>query len=199
MGFSAVGYVDNDNQPLKEIEGWSSHSSPYYFPTNRSTPLMTEVSEEINSDLSPKLAYNYYNNDNVLTLNLDKSVLMIGETLTLNLGLTSNLSASSGKIISVEIYEGFYRDYYYYYPSYYETTTPIYVQNLTTNVDGQTSMTFSSTSSEGMYTVYAYSEGCRTYKDFTIGEVGIFYKGPRYYKPNQQYSAAVHVVNLRTW
>jgi hypothetical protein len=112
------------------------------------------------------------------------------------LGLTCNLSASPGKVITVEIYEGFYRDYYYYYSNYYETTIPIFKNNYTTNADGQASVPFSDTSTEGMYTVYAYSEGCRTYKDFTVGEAGLFFKGPRYYKTNQEYRAAVHVVNL---
>ncbi len=202
MGFSIMGtssFNENEQEIPKENdlpnEG-VSHSSPYYFPINRSSPLMTETLEEVDSDENLKTAYNYYNNDYVLTLNLDKFVLTIGETLTLNLGLTCNLSASPGRIISVEIYEGFYRNYYYYYPSYYETTTPIYTKNLTTDTNGQASMTFSSTSTEGIYTVYAYTEDYRIYKDFTVGEVGIFYKGPRYYKPNQQYRAAVHMVNL---
>ncbi len=202
MGFSVMGtssYNGNEQeipQGQKIKSDTMSHSSPYYFPTNKSSPLMTDVSEGLDSDKNPKLANYYYNNDYVLTLNLDKSVLTIGETLTLNLGLTCNLSASPGKVISVEIYEGFYRNYYYYYPNYYESGTPIYTEDLTTNADGQASMTFSSTTSEGMYTVYAYTEDSRIYKDFTIGEAGIFYKGPRFYKPNQHYSAAVHVVNL---
>lgn len=202
MGFSVMGtssYNNNEQESPKAKlvqDDGTSHSSPYYFPINRSSPLMTETLDGVDSDENPKTAYNYYNNDYVLTLNLDKSVITIGETLTLNLGLTCNLSSSPGKVISVEIYEGFYRNYYYYYPSYYETTTPIYTKNLTTDTNGQASMTFSSTSTEGMYTVYAYAEEYRTYKDFTIGEVGLFYKGPRYYKPNQMYSASVHVVNL---
>ena len=174
----------------------SSYSSPYYFPVNKSTSLMTEEFSEAETDQNPKLAYNYYNNDYVLTLNLDKYVIIVGETLTINLGLTCNLTASPGKIISVEVYQGFYRDYYYYYPNYYETTTPIFTKNLTINVNGHASTLFTLTSTEGIYTVYAYTEDCRAYKEFTIGEVGIFYKGPRYYKTNQLYTAAVHIVNL---
>ncbi|MHA2394328.1 MAG: MG2 domain-containing protein, partial [Promethearchaeota archaeon] len=142
------------------------------------------------------MANSYYNNDNVLTLNLDKYVITPGEPITINLGLTGNLTASPGKVITVEIYKGFYRNYYYYYHNYYEIRTPIYTGNLTTDTQGLVSTVFSSTSSQGIYTVYAYTEDCRTFKEFTVGEVGIFYKGPVYYKANQEYSAAVHVVNL---
>ncbi|MHA2037713.1 MAG: MG2 domain-containing protein [Promethearchaeota archaeon] len=202
MGFSVMGtssFNENEQEFPKENSSQNkglSHSSPYYFPINSSSPLMTETSVGGNYDNNLKTSYNYYNNDYVLTLNLDKSVLTIGETLTVNVGLNCNLSASPGRVISVEIYEGFYRNYYYYYSSYSETKTPIYTKILTTDGNGQASMTFSSTTTEGMYTVYAYTEDNRVYKDFTIGEVGIFYKGPRYYKTNQEYRAAVHVVNL---
>ena len=202
MSFSVMGtsfYNSNEQESPKAKlmqENDKSHSSPYYFPINRSSPLTTDTLDVLDTDENPKTAYNYYNSVNVLTLNLNKSVLTIGEPLTLYLGLTNNLSASPGEVITVEIYEGFYRNYYFYYPNYYESATPIYTENLTTNVYGQASMTFSSTTTEGMYTVYAYVDDCQSYKDFTIGEAGIFFKGPRYYKPNQQYSAAVHVVNL---
>ncbi|MFX0081227.1 MAG: MG2 domain-containing protein [Candidatus Hodarchaeota archaeon] len=187
----------NDDEPNNLIQGdGSSHSSPYYFPINRSSPLMTEENLERDSESNPKLAYSYYNTDYVLTLNLDRYVLTIGEIVTIYLGLTCNLTASSGKTIAIEIYQGFYRNYYYYYPSYYETKTPIYTINLTTNSNGQASTLFSQTSSEGIYTVYAYAEGNRVYKEFSVGEVGIFFKGPRYYKGNQDYTAALHIVNL---
>ncbi len=182
---------------MHQKEG-ASYSSPYYFPVNKSTPLMTEELSEVETDQSPKLVsnYYYYYNDYALTLNLDKYVLIVGEILTINLGLTCNLTASAGNIISVEVYQGFYRDYYFYYPNYYETATPIFTINLTTNANGLVSIPFTMTSTEGIYTVYAYTENCRAYKEFTIGEVGIFYKGPRYYKQNQLYTAAVHIVNL---
>lgn len=202
LGSSVIGTNSfNNNEPgehdikLPQNDG-SSHSSPYYFPTNRSTPLMTEEFSDDAPEKNPKLAYNNYNNDYVLTLNLDKYVLTLGESLTINLALTCNLTGSSGKTISIEVYQGFYRNYYYYYPNYYETKTPIFTENLTTNPNGQASTLFSLTSTKGIYTVYAYAEDYRTYKDFTIGEVGIFYKGPRYYKTNQKYTAAVHIVNL---
>jgi len=183
------------DKELQENEG-VSHSSPYYFPVNRSTPLLTEEFSDDESENNPKLASTYYESGYVLTVNLDKYVLTNSETVTINLGLTCNLTTSSGKIISVEIYQGFYRDYYSYYPNYYDTTTPIYTKNLTTNNNGQASMLFSLTSITGIYTIYAYAEGCRTYKEFSVGEVGIFYKGPRYYKVNQEYTAAVHIVDL---
>ncbi|MHA2120622.1 MAG: MG2 domain-containing protein, partial [Promethearchaeota archaeon] len=191
----ASSFTDNLEGDLEEPSPQNnslSHSSPYYFPVNRSSPLTTEEEQED----SPKLAYNYYNNDYVLTLNLDKYVLTPGELLAINLSLNCNLTVSPGKSITIDIYQGFYRNYYYYYPYYYEIRTPFYTKNLTTDSEGLASMTFSSTSSQGIYTVYAYTEDCRTFKEFTVGENGIFYKGPRYYKANQQYAATVHVVNL---
>jgi len=198
-----TNFFINNNPEENDLEipqkDGSSHSSPYYFPVNKSTPLMTEEFSEVETDQNPKLAnndYYYYYNDYALTLNLDKYVLTVGEILIINLGLTCNLTASVGKIIAVEVYQGFYRDYYYYYSNYYETTTPIFTINLTTNANGLVSTPFIMTSTEGIYTVYAYTENCRAYKEFTIGEVGIFYKGPRYYKPNQLYTAAVHIVDL---
>ncbi|MFX0000086.1 MAG: MG2 domain-containing protein [Candidatus Hermodarchaeota archaeon] len=200
LGFSVMGFnplnIDDPEEEGEKLNDGTSHSSPYYFPINKSSPLMTE--EYLGNDLnnSPKMAYNYYYNDYVLTLNLDKYVLTPSENLAINLGLTCNLTASPGKVISVEVYQGFYRNYYYYYPYYYETKIPIYKENHTTNSNGQVYIYFESFFSEGIYTVCAYSEGYRTYKEFTVGEVGIFYKGPRYYKANQIYTAAVHVVNL---
>ncbi|MFX1346065.1 MAG: MG2 domain-containing protein [Promethearchaeota archaeon] len=198
LGFSTnATSIFNTNKPTELIhnEG-SSHSSPYYFPINRSSPLTTEENLEEDSRVNPSLANNYYDNDYVLTLNLDKYVLTIGETVTINLGLTCNLTASAGKTVFVEIYQDFYRNYYYYYPYYDESSTPIYTVNLTTNSNGQASTVFTQTSFEGTYTVYAYAEGYQAYKEFTIGEVGIFYKGPQYYKVNQDYTAAIHIVNL---
>jgi hypothetical protein len=186
------GNFDGDIDEFTPQNGSLSHSSPYYFPVNRSSPLTAD--EELGE--SPKMAYSYYNTDEVLTLNLDKYVLTPGELLSINLSLTTNLTASPGREITLEIYQGFYRNYYYYYPYYYETRTPLYSTNLTTNSEGLASMVFSTTSFQGIYTVYAYSEYCRSFKEFTVGEKGIFFKGPRYYKANQQYTAAVHVVNL---
>ena len=173
-----------------------SHSSPFYFPINKSSPLMTEIDLEFNSEDSPKLSNSDSNSYNVLTVNLDKYALTSGEPLTINLKLTSNLTDISGEPISVEIYQGYYRYYYSYYPNYYTTTTPMYTHNITTNSNGEALVFFSLTSSEGIYTVYAYAEGCKTYKEFTVGDIGIFCKSPRYYKSSQRYSAAVHVVNL---
>ncbi|MFW9874616.1 MAG: MG2 domain-containing protein [Candidatus Thorarchaeota archaeon] len=192
----ATSLSNNDDESDLNQDVSSSHSSPYYFPVNRSSPLMMEENLNEDPDDNPKLAYNYYYNDYVLTLNLDKYVLTIGEEVAINLCLTSNLTASSGKAVSIKVYQGFYRNYYYYYPSYYETNTPIYQTELITDNNGQASTIFTQTSTEGIYSVYAYAEGYQAYKEFSIGEVGIFLKGPQYYKVNQDYTAALHIVNL---
>ncbi|MFX0138669.1 MAG: MG2 domain-containing protein, partial [Candidatus Hodarchaeota archaeon] len=202
IGTSIVraNYDDSNNPEESDIKlsqnDGISHSSPYYFPTNRSTSLMTEGFQNEKPENNARTAPYYYYNGFVLTVNLDKYVLTPGETVTINLGLTCNLTASAGKTISVKIYQGLYRDYRWYYPDYYDTTIPIYSENVTTNNEGQASILFSSTSTAGLYTVYAYAEEYKTYKEFTVGEIGIFCKGPRYYKPNHKYTAAIHIVNL---
>ncbi|MHA2366402.1 MAG: MG2 domain-containing protein, partial [Candidatus Hodarchaeales archaeon] len=192
--FNKRNYLEPENIP-SQIDN-PSHYSPFYFPVNKSSPLILEEDLEDDLEASPKLSNSESNNYNVLTVNLDKYAVISGESITINLKLTSNLTDISGEMISVEIYQGYYRNYYSYYPNYYETTTPIYTRNVTTNSNGEAIVLFSSTSSEGIYTVYAYAQGCKSYKEFTVGEVGIFCKSPRYYKLNQKYTAAVHIVNL---
>jgi len=202
FGFSIgnANSFNNNEQGVPDVESLPNHNpshySPFYFPVNSSDPLFTEEDIESDSEDSPKLANIQSDNNNVLTVNLDKYVITSGEILTINLKLTNNFTILSGRTISIEIYQGYYRNYYSYYPNYYSTTTPIYIKNLTTNTNGEALMLFSMTSSEGLYTIYAFAEGYQSYKEFTVGEVGIFYKGPRYYKANQKYTAAIHVVNL---
>jgi len=201
IGFNVANAVYSEDFKPEEPSGKESinngisHSSPYYFPTNQSTPLMTEENVEEQSEESLKQASYDYSNDYVLTINLDKYVLTKGEALTINLALTYNLNATGGEIITLEIYRGFYRDFRWYHPDYYDTMVPIYSTGLTTDNTGQASLSFSSTSETGIYTVYAYIEDCKSYKEFTVGNVGIFYKGPMYFKSGHEYTAAVHIVD----
>ncbi|MBY9008728.1 MAG: hypothetical protein KGD74_02535 [Candidatus Lokiarchaeota archaeon] len=202
MGFNVViGKSTHVIQPedfkgIPPKNGGESHSSPFYFPTNQSTPLMTEeiFSDDI-EDIPKQSSYDYIN-DYVLTLNLDKYVLTPGEGISINLALSHNLEASVGQIVTIEIYEAFYRDFRWYDPEYYDGMVPIYTTEVITDNSGQASLGFSSTSKTGIYTVYAYIENCKSYNEFTVGEIGIFCKGPMYFKPDHQYTAAVHVVNI---
>jgi len=178
MGFN-VGIGQSTNDPkLKDVNKLipkindGSYSSPFYFPTNRSTPLMTE---EILSDEStniPKQSSYDYINDFVLTLNLDKYVLTPGEEVSLNLALSYNLEASIDQTITIEIYEEFYRDFRWYDPDYDDGIIPVLTTEVITDYSGQASLTFSATSETGIYTVYAYIENCKSYKEFTVGEIG---------------------------
>ncbi|NVM36014.1 MAG: hypothetical protein HWN81_10485 [Candidatus Lokiarchaeota archaeon] len=201
MGVNVVNAAYSENleseQPdaTQSINNGISHSSPYFFPTNQSTPLMTEEYVEAQSEESLKLANYDYSNEYVLTINLDKYVLTKGETLTINLALSYNLNPTAGEIIKLEIYRGFYRDFRWYDLSYSDPLVPIYSTDLTTNENGHASLSFSSTSETGIYTVYAYIEECKSYKEFTVGDVGIFYKGPMYFKSDHEYAAAVHIVD----
>lgn len=203
MGFSIANVNSSSSDEPEKPEtnstatSGTSHSSPYYFPINQSTPLMTEESTEINEEDSPKQSsYYYYDSGYVLTLNLNKYVLSPGETVTINLVLSRNLTASIGEYISIEIYKDFYRDFRWYDPSYDDGLVPEYTTDVITDVNGQASFSFSSTSETGIYTVFAYIEETKAYKEFSVGNTGIFCKGPIYYKPDHTYTAAVHVVNI---
>ncbi|MFX1499553.1 MAG: MG2 domain-containing protein [Promethearchaeota archaeon] len=196
IGLTPVNFVNGyDNEP-EELNGIHSknngisHSSPYYFPTNISTPLMTEESVEEQTKESLKQASYDYNNEHVLTINLEKYVLTIGETVVINLALSFNLNAIGGEIITLEIYKGYYRDY-----SWYDDMVPIYSTYLTTDSNGQASLSFNSNIETGIFTVYAYVEECKSYEEFMIGNVGIFLKGPMYFKSGHEYTATVHLVN----
>ncbi|MHA2288715.1 MAG: MG2 domain-containing protein, partial [Promethearchaeota archaeon] len=203
MGFNVVNVNSSSGNELEHLETdlstkrSTSHSSPYYFPTNLSTPLMTEEASDISEEDSPKQSsYYYYDSGYVLTLNLDRYVLTPGETVTINLVVTLNLTASVGEYVSVEIYDEFYRDFRWYDPDYDDGLAPIYTTDVITNIDGEASFSFSSTSETGIYTVYAFIEENRAYKEFSVGNTGIFCKGPIYYKPDHTYTAAVHVANI---
>ncbi|MHA2129294.1 MAG: hypothetical protein ACW99L_04915, partial [Promethearchaeota archaeon] len=86
LGSSAIGtnflesneFDDTNNNTLQK-DG-TSHSSPYYFPVNQSSPLMTEESSDENPEEGPKLASYHYDKGYVLTTNLDKYALTIGES-----------------------------------------------------------------------------------------------------------------------
>ena len=94
IGFNVVNVSSSDGKELENLESelpnktYTSHSSPYYFPTNQSTPLMTEEASDTSEEGSIKQSsYYYYDSGYVLTLNLDKYVLTPGETVTINLVL----------------------------------------------------------------------------------------------------------------
>ncbi|MBY9019642.1 MAG: hypothetical protein KGD67_01195 [Candidatus Lokiarchaeota archaeon] len=202
MGFNvAVGKSTNNPLPV-DVSGITPknyggpHSSPFYFPTNQSTPLMTEEAISDGTDDIPKQSSYDYINEFVLTLNLDKYVLTPGEGVSINLALSYNLEASVGQIITIEIYDEFYRDFRWYDPYYYDGMVPVYTTEVITDNSGQASLVFSSTSDPGIYTIYAYVENCKSYREFTVGDIGIFCKGPMYFKPDHPYTAAVHVVNI---
>ncbi|MFX0074301.1 MAG: MG2 domain-containing protein [Candidatus Hermodarchaeota archaeon] len=203
IGFNFLNVSSNstinseDPEDSQSIQKNTSHASPYYFPVNRSTPLMTEEdSESFNQDSPKSASYYYYNDGFILTLNLDKYVLTPGETVTINLVLTLNLTAAAGESVSVEIYDEFYRDFRWYDPDYYDGMFPIYSTSVITDGNGQASFSFSSTTEIGIYTVYAYIDESRAYKEFSVGNKGVFCKGPIYFKPDHTYTAAVHIVNI---
>jgi len=203
LNINSLG-VSNSNSSEETPESFTdsekteeSHSSPFRFPIDRSSPLMTEENENIEDldEITPKSSYQENFNNFALTLNLDKSAVSIGEQIVINLFLLENLTAANNERIIIEIYNDYYRRNYYWYNNYYEVSSPIYQKEVYTNSLGQASITFSA-SSEGLYTIFAYVDEQQTYKEFTVGNTGIFCKGPSYYSSDQEYRAAVQLVDL---
>jgi uncharacterized repeat protein (TIGR01451 family) len=191
--------IENPESFIKPEKIGESHSSPFHFPINRSSPLMTE--EDIDSDdlneTVPKSSYYNDFNDYALTVNLDQSAISIDEQIQIELTLLMNLTAASNELITIKVYNSFFRSYYYWYDNYYEVSTPIFETQVYTDSNGQASLTFSDTSEEGLYTIFASSANAyQTYREFTVGNTGIFCKGPLYYNSEQEYRAAVQLVDL---
>ncbi|MHA2019491.1 MAG: MG2 domain-containing protein, partial [Promethearchaeota archaeon] len=174
-----------------------SHSSPFRFPINRSSPLMTEeMNDSLNNGNNPKSSDYYDFRDFALTINLDKSAVSTGDQIKMRFTLLRNLTAASGETITVKIYNGFFRNYYYWYDNFYDVSVPIFETQIYTDIKGQASLDFVNTSQEGLYTIYAYANGYESYKGFMVGNAGIFCKGPLYYDSNQEYKAAIQLVDL---
>ena len=191
---SSIETPESSTNPEKNEE---SHVSPFHFPIDRSSSLMTEENENAEdlNETTPRSSYEANFNNFALSLNLDKSAVSIGEQIEINLFLLDNLTATNNERIIIEIYNDYFRRDYYWYNNYYEVSSPIYQKEVYTNSQGQASITFSSTS-EGLYTIFAYVDDFQTYKEFTVGNTGIFCKGPSYYSSDQEYRAAVQLVDL---
>ena len=79
-----------------------SHSSPFYFPVQSSSPLFvdeldddrsTDVDQEQEETLQPQAADYYTNSESVLTVYLEKSALIPEEDVQMHFRLTNNLTA----------------------------------------------------------------------------------------------------------
>jgi hypothetical protein len=187
--------------PFMNFEGESqqSHSSPFYFPVQSSSPLFVdELEEDLEQEdaILPKAADSYYGSDSVLTAYLEKSALVQGEAVQMHFRLTNNLASVENAPIQLEFYNGFYRDWYSYYSNYYDVSSPFHTITLYTDENGEVSYTLSQSLGLGMYTVYASASGVAQYKQFTVGTTGIFVKGPSQFKETQDYSASVLLVNI---
>ncbi|MBN2155879.1 MAG: hypothetical protein JW776_07530 [Candidatus Lokiarchaeota archaeon] len=183
------------------VKSFTPHSSPYYFKVNRTSPLLySEEGEENenNKETLPESSQNWYSfQDYSLTLYLNKYAVIPGESIDLKLRLTKSFIPSEDNVITVHIYKGFYRYYNYQYSNYYNSEL-IFSDQFYTDDNGEVALTFSDTSDSGPYTVLAYynDRDVSTYREFSVSETGIFLKGPMYYTENQNYHAAVHLVNI---
>ncbi len=176
----------------------TSHASPYYFHVNDSLPLLNSEPDEESEKTLPKSAQSWSDfQDYSLSVYLDKYAVTQGESIEISLKLTQNFDPSSNSPIWIEIYDGFYRHYYYYYSRFYDSDL-IYSNQVYTDENGEASITFSNTLVEGSYTIFAYYDQyyCRQYQEFSVSDTGIFLKGSKYYMDNQEYHAAVHLVNV---
>ncbi|MHA1452145.1 MAG: MG2 domain-containing protein [Promethearchaeota archaeon] len=186
-------------QEIQE-QTYTSHSSPYYFRVNDSSPLQNDdvdVEIEQSQKLPQTSQYWYSHQDFALSLYLDKYAITPGETINLNLKLTESFNPSPNSPVTIEIFKGFYRNYYNWYSGFYDSAQ-IFTHQYLTDENGEIALSFSDTSDPGSYTIFAYynNDYVAVYREFSVSETGVFLKGSKYYTENQDYHAAVHLVNI---
>lgn len=211
LGLSGLGVIlptlatsDLKSEEIADTnqEEFTSHYSPYRIPIDSNTPLYSEIdSEESTADVSsqePQSQY-WWDTDYALTINLEKYAFVPNEDINLEIGITYNFTPVVNHQISVKIYGGYWRDYYDYYGYYYyDNTENTLIDTITvyTNAEGIAVLSLTDYYAEGLYTIYASDYNVKAYKEFTVGDHGIFVKSPRYYKVGQEFRAGVHLVEL---
>jgi hypothetical protein len=175
------------------------HSSPYYFPITQDSPLISELSDEsAENNEQPNAAY-YDSYLYTMTMHLNRYALTPGQDLTIDLTQFYNLSRYGNSQIQLQIYRGYYRYYYYYYYDNYYNSQQIYSVNVDTNNQGEKQITIpgSSLTQPGMYSIVAYGAGGQyAYADFSVGDLGLYFKGPAYAKPGHIYQGSLHLVDI---
>lgn len=152
-------------------------------------------------DPAPKPAQygSWHDGDDTVNLQLDKFAFTPGEPVRLYFTVYQNFTPVVNDVVRVNIYRGFYRYYNYWYSNYY-SAQQVLVTQVTTNATGGATLTFAATSTPGLYSVMYYREvrgnTVASYGDFTVGQVGVFCRAPRYFRFNHTYRAAVQLVNL---
>ncbi|MHA1519546.1 MAG: MG2 domain-containing protein [Promethearchaeota archaeon] len=208
VGTGAFSFTDSTiNQEPSDAVGTTdesipSHYSPYSFPVTEQTQLFTEtddVSEQEITSSEPQSAY-WWDTDFAMTINLEKYAYIVEEDINIEFQVSYNFTPVANHQITVKVYEGYWRDWYDYYGySYYEDEDEY---NLITEVtvytmsDGRAVLSLTDTYPEGMYTIFATDNNIKSYKEFTVGNEGIFVKSPRYYRSGQIYRAGIHLVDL---
>ncbi len=201
---SKVNAVDNElsSSSTQAFEEIVTHASDFYFPVSSSS--MLTQSNDPDSDnggsefgnQSPKGAY-YYNYDYSLAVYLEKYALTPGESVSIFIRYALGFDPMVNSYLSINVYEGFYRDWYGYIPEYYGVSEPLLTFEVPTNTKGEIIKDFSIPSSSGLYTIQVQTdEGIYEYVDITIGNTGIFSKGSYYFQTGQDYITAVQLVDI---
>ncbi|MHA1675413.1 MAG: MG2 domain-containing protein, partial [Promethearchaeota archaeon] len=204
-GFNSPNDTDNQNfADVAEVlpESYSSHYSPYSFPVTEQTSLFTEMDSESDQEITstePQSAY-WWDTDIAMTINLEKYAYTVEEDINIEFQVSNNFTAVVNQAIYVKVYAGYWRDWYDYYGSYYSYDEADYTLMeevvVYTMSDGHAVLSLTDTYAEGMYTIFATDNNMEVYKEFTVGDEGIFVKAPRYYKAGQNFRAGIHLVDL---
>ncbi|MHA1672868.1 MAG: MG2 domain-containing protein [Promethearchaeota archaeon] len=196
--------VNQDPSEAEETshESIPSHYSPYSFPVTEQTSLFTEMDAESDQEIKssePQSAY-WWDTDYALTINLEKYAYTVEEDINIEFQVSNNFTAVPNHAIYVKIYAGYWRDWYDYYGYYYsydETEYTLMEEVVVyTMSDGRAVLSLTDTYAEGMYTIFATDNNMEVYKEFTVGNEGIFVKSPRYYRAGQNFRAGIHLVDL---
>ncbi|WP_457559132.1 MG2 domain-containing protein [Candidatus Harpocratesius sp.] len=211
--------ISETNSSIKT--SYPSHSTPYRFSVNPKTPLFTEITdEEQKGKLNDKSASNdgttpatdsepdmnqiprsqyWWDSDYAMAVNLEKYAFTSEEDINIEIQMTYNFTPVVNHVIDVYVYKNYWRNWYDYYSYYYDDSgesDKIYYQTVYTDSTGRAVLSITDDFAEGMYTLYVTDYNINSYKEFTVGNEGIFVKAPRYYKPGQDFRAGIHLVDL---
>ncbi|TFH28296.1 MAG: hypothetical protein E4G98_05460, partial [Promethearchaeota archaeon] len=161
--------------------------------------MVDDESEQEITTVEPQSAY-WWDTDYAMTINLEKYAYTVEEDINIEFQMTYNFTPVVNHAITVKIYAGYWRDWYDYYGYYYsydETDYTLMKEVMVyTMSDGRAVLSLTDTYPEGTYTIYASDNNIKSYKEFTVGNEGIFVKSPRYYRAGQNYRAGIHLVDL---
>jgi hypothetical protein len=201
LPFAAAIPKNNSKQSrLSHLSGPNTdHSSPYYFPVAADSPLMmlNNKDEFSNDEISPQTSQ--YAGQTLYTLNMhmSKYALLQSEPVMVYFTHYTNFTRSPNREITVQVWKGYYRYYYSYYSNYYDSER-VFQTSIQTNAEGEATLTIPSSylTAQSLYTISAQSGSEYNYLEFSVGDIGIYFKGPVYSKPGHEYIGSLHLLNI---